>query len=294
MKNTIRFILAPAIFACVFVAMIAASPVSVVAASGDERMPSTTAFSTYGCSYRVRRGDLLFSIALRYNTNVYALMAMNGLSNPNLIYSGMVLSVPCPNSPPGGNPPPSNICGYHIVRPGEYLAFIAARYNTTWQAISQLNQLSNPNWIYAGMRLAIPCAGPPNGGQWKKFVSARYNYTVEYPSKWTARVITPVPSSAGASAEFVTLAFDENTLPQIEIDAMTGTPPFTGNENCARNFIFRNLPVCRISASRRQIPPTENWVFQKGDAHFLISFRSKDASSAQLFDAVMQTFQFTP
>lgn len=290
MKNTIRFIFASAILTFAFVVLIAANPVSVFAASRNERMQSATAFSSYGCSYLVRRGDTLFSIALRYNTNVYALAAVNGLSNPNFIYAGMVLSVPCSNPPLGGTPPPSGICGYHIVRPGEYLAFIAARYNTTWQAIAQLNRLANPNWVYAGMRLAIPCVGTPNPGQWKKFVSTRYNYTVEYPANWTARVITPSPSGP----EYVTLTVDENTLPQIKIDAMTGTPPSTGNQNCVRNFVFRNLPTCKIPPSSGQNPPIENWVFQKGNAHFLISFIYKDAHSAQLFDEVMRTFQFTP
>ncbi len=144
------------------------------------------------------------------------------------------------------------------------------------------------------MRLAILCVGTPSAGQWKKFVSTRYNYTVEYPSNWTARVNTSVPSNPGANPESVKFAFNDSTLPQVEIDAMTGTPPFTGDENCARNFVFRGLPACKISVPAGQTPQTDIWVFQKGNAHFRIALVYKDASSAQLFDDIMRSFQFVP
>ena len=92
--NKIRFIIALAIFAFAFVAMIAAQPASVLAANRSGPMQSVAALNSYGCSYFVRPGDTLFSIALRYNTNIYALASVNGLRNPNFIYSGMLLSVP--------------------------------------------------------------------------------------------------------------------------------------------------------------------------------------------------------
>jgi len=39
------------------------------------------------------------------------------------------------------------------------LSLIARRYNTTVQAIAELNNISNPNLIYVGQRLIIPIAG---------------------------------------------------------------------------------------------------------------------------------------
>jgi LysM repeat protein len=60
----------------------------------------------------------------------------------------------------------------HVVRWGEHLSGIAARYGTTVQAIAVENGIANPNRIYAGQRLAIPAgAWPPAGGFW---------YTVQY------------------------------------------------------------------------------------------------------------------
>ncbi len=47
-----------------------------------------------GKTYVVQPGDTLYSIAVRYNTTVQALMVANNLSSPNLIYVGQTLTVP--------------------------------------------------------------------------------------------------------------------------------------------------------------------------------------------------------
>ncbi|MCK5922483.1 MAG: LysM peptidoglycan-binding domain-containing protein, partial [Methylococcales bacterium] len=45
-------------------------------------------------SYPVQVGDTLFSIALRFNSTISAIVTANGLINPNLIYVGQVLIIP--------------------------------------------------------------------------------------------------------------------------------------------------------------------------------------------------------
>ena len=47
-----------------------------------------------GNTYVVQRGDTLFSIAVRFKTNVTALQIANHLANPNFIYPGQVLTIP--------------------------------------------------------------------------------------------------------------------------------------------------------------------------------------------------------
>ena len=128
---------------------------------------------------------------------------------------------------PGGGQPPSGICSYYLVRPGDYLNSIAARYGTTWQAIAQVNRLYNPNVIYTGMRLAIPCGSGSNGnsGQWKTFTSTRYHYVVNYPANWTINVQTP---GYGGDPEYVYLRPAATSLPMVEIYALKGAPPITG------------------------------------------------------------------
>lgn len=44
---------------------------------------------------------------------------------------------------------------YYVVKAGDTLSAIAARYGTTYQRIAQMNGISNPNRIYAGQRLRV-------------------------------------------------------------------------------------------------------------------------------------------
>ena len=44
----------------------------------------------------VQPGETLWRIAVRYGTTIYRLVALNGIANPNLIYSGQRLLVPAP------------------------------------------------------------------------------------------------------------------------------------------------------------------------------------------------------
>lgn len=47
----------------------------------------------------------------------------------------------------------------HVVRRGENLTRIAARYGTTAQALARANGLSNLNFVWVGQRLTIPSGG---------------------------------------------------------------------------------------------------------------------------------------
>ncbi len=58
--------------------------------------------------------------------------------------------------------PAQTACGAnvtHVVAAGENMFRIALAYGTTVSAIAQANQIANPNVIYAGQTLVIPCAG---------------------------------------------------------------------------------------------------------------------------------------
>lgn len=115
-------------------------------------VPTTTPPPTRSSNYIVQPGDTLSLIAQRFNTTVAAIAQANGIVNPNVIRVGQSLAVPTPQDAP---PPPSQTV-VHVVQPGETLARIALRYNTTAWAIAQVNSLSNPNVIHVGQRLVIP------------------------------------------------------------------------------------------------------------------------------------------
>jgi LysM repeat protein len=109
------------------------------------------------CTYIVRRGDTLSAIAWRYGTNVWTLVRMNGLANPNYIWAGQRLVVPCGGYYPPP-PPPKPPCGVvHVVCRGDTVYSIARRYGSTVQAIASANHLWNPSLIWVGQRLYIPC-----------------------------------------------------------------------------------------------------------------------------------------
>jgi len=100
----------------------------------------------------VQPGENLFRIALRYNTTVQAIAQASAIANPWFIYVGQQLTIPVGGGG-GGIAPPSST---HVVQPGETLYLIAARFNTTVQALMVANNLSNPNLIYVGQVLKIP------------------------------------------------------------------------------------------------------------------------------------------
>lgn len=54
----------------------------------------------------VGQGENLFRIALQYGTTVQAIVELNGLANPNVIYVGQELRIP-PATQPGQTPPPA-------------------------------------------------------------------------------------------------------------------------------------------------------------------------------------------
>jgi len=103
--------------------------------------------------YVVRSGDTLSSVALRYNTTVNNLVTLNNISNPNLIYPGEVLIIE-----EGGTESFEINDLNHVlytVKRGDTLTSIARRYGVTISEIVGLNQIENPNLIFAGEILKI-------------------------------------------------------------------------------------------------------------------------------------------
>lgn len=94
-------------------------------------------------TYKVVSGDTLSSIATKYNTTYQALAQLNGITNPNLIGIGQVLKVNGTTSTPTAS-------NTYTVQSGDTLSGIASKFGTTYQALAQINGISNPNAIYIG------------------------------------------------------------------------------------------------------------------------------------------------
>ncbi len=132
-----------------------------------------TAAPSANATYIVQPGDTLYAIALKFNATIAALQQANGLSDPNTLAVGQRLIIPnapaaqnavtpaptargpTPNAPPTAAP--QNYETY-IVRAGDTLAQIAARFGVSLPELMRLNQLTNPNLIAVGQRLLIPAA----------------------------------------------------------------------------------------------------------------------------------------
>jgi len=107
-------------------------------------------------TYIVARGDTLKKLATRFGTSVDTLLSLNtGITNVNLIYEGQRLVVPSGRGVPV--PPPSTGGQTYYAVKGDTLRKIAAKFNTTVDAILKVNtQISNPNLIYVGQAITIP------------------------------------------------------------------------------------------------------------------------------------------
>src|SRR5258708_31973963 len=114
-------------------------------------------------TYTVQSGDTLTSIAARFGISVAALAQANQIAETDVIYVGQVLKIPgtagaspgitVPAVPSAGLPP-----GTYVVQPGDTLAGIEQRLNTSIFAIEQANHLDNPDSLPVGQRLRLPDA----------------------------------------------------------------------------------------------------------------------------------------
>jgi outer membrane protein assembly factor BamB/LysM repeat protein len=102
--------------------------------------------------YFVQRGETLYTIAKRYQTTVHAIVAANRLEDPNAICPGQALIIPKPGEVP--SPAPGGIV--HLVRPGETVFHLAAKFATRPQDILLANQIAHPEFILPGQQLVIP------------------------------------------------------------------------------------------------------------------------------------------
>ena len=98
--------------------------------------------------YTVVRGDTLYSIARRFNTTVDAIKRLNGLTS-NILSIGQQIKIPNSNDIEVNEP-----IIYTVVS-GDTLYSIARRFNTTVDAIKNLNGLTS-NILSIGQQLKIP------------------------------------------------------------------------------------------------------------------------------------------
>ncbi|KAA9291243.1 LysM peptidoglycan-binding domain-containing protein [Aerococcus urinae] len=124
--------------------------------------------------YTIKVGDTLSELALQFNTTIEELRDGNNIEDVNLIFAGETLDVPSAETPQVSNkkevkaekPAPaaktttsqtSDANGVYTVVAGDTLNKIAAEFNTTAQAIRDLNGLRG-DLILIGQQLQVKVA----------------------------------------------------------------------------------------------------------------------------------------
>lgn len=133
-------------------------------------------------TYIVMRGDTLRSLANRFGTSIDVLVSLNkAITNINVIYEGQRLVVPSGSGVPTTPPPASGQT--YTVRRGDTLRIIAARFNTTVDAILKVNpKITDPNRIYTGQVINLPTGLSTHvvqKGDTLRIIAARYGTSVE-------------------------------------------------------------------------------------------------------------------
>ncbi len=107
-------------------------------------------------SYTVQKGNTLSQIALEYGTTVNEIAGINGIRNPNLIFTGEVLRIDVTRSLEEIQNTTYDI--NHIIytiKRGNTLTYIANMFGVSINSIVRLNNIQNPNLIFTGERLRI-------------------------------------------------------------------------------------------------------------------------------------------
>lgn len=136
--------------------------------------------------HRVRRGESLYLIALKYRTTVRAIARANNIRRKHLIRPGQKLKIPVRGR--GGRYVAPNYRllpgGKYRVRAGDSLWLIARRFNTTTKAIQRRNNLKSTR-LYVGQVLKITEQQAKNGKSYRvrrgdslTYIAKRHNMTL--------------------------------------------------------------------------------------------------------------------
>jgi len=136
-------------------------PPTVTPTITDTPEPSMTPTPEGPLTYIVEEGDFLGGIADQFGVDLMLLMAVNGIKDANEITIGMELTIPAEGTElPTLTPIPETLIPgskiEYVVQVNDSLQSIAARFNSTAEAIAEENEIEDLNNIFVGQALIIP------------------------------------------------------------------------------------------------------------------------------------------
>ncbi|MBX7212149.1 MAG: LysM peptidoglycan-binding domain-containing protein [Verrucomicrobiaceae bacterium] len=121
--------------------------------------------------HTVKPGESLGGIAKKYGVPTVALAQANPKVNPDKLMAGARLALPKGAKMPAPKPLPPNMAydnglpapspkpaggGVHVVKEGESLSVIAHQHHVSTASLQKANNITDPNALRAGQKLAIP------------------------------------------------------------------------------------------------------------------------------------------
>lgn len=108
-------------------------------------------------TYTLQAGEFVYCIARRFNVDPDQLLALNGLSDGQTVYPGLVLKIPQTGTFPGDRMLQRHPTTYTVVSSSETLYSIACKYGDVEpSAIATANGISVGAALTAGQQLSIP------------------------------------------------------------------------------------------------------------------------------------------
>ncbi len=123
--------------------------------------PTETPTPAGPTTYIVEVGDNLTSIAEKFGVEVLLIMSANNLASADQIFVGQTLIIPPVGSElPTETPIPLTLVPGtridYVVKPGDNLQSIAAKFNSTAEAIAALNKMKVTDVLFVGRILVVP------------------------------------------------------------------------------------------------------------------------------------------
>lgn len=165
------------------------------AAQADAPVASVSVLASTSGTYVVRSGDTLGGIAARNGMSLAAIFSANNMGMSTIIYPGQKISLgqgaTTPTATTPAAPAPAPASATHLVKSGDTLGGIAAKYQVSLSSVLAANGMSLKTIIYPGQKILLGV----------KTATAPVVTPAPAPAPAPVAVPTPAPAPAPAGAK---------------------------------------------------------------------------------------------